>query len=51
MLKATAATAILLRQSGYTVSGSDEGFYPPASEILPAHGITITTPHAASNIP
>ncbi len=45
------ATAILLRQQGYSVSGSDEGFYPPASVILPAHGITITSPHAAANIP
>lgn len=45
------AVALLLRQTGWTVSGSDEGFYPPASEILPAHGITVSTPHSPANIP
>ena len=45
------ATALLMRQQGYEVSGSDEGFYPPASELLPRFGIKVQTPHAAGNIP
>jgi UDP-N-acetylmuramate: L-alanyl-gamma-D-glutamyl-meso-diaminopimelate ligase len=45
------ATALLMRQQGWEVTGSDEGFYPPASVLLPAHGIRVQTPHAASNIP
>lgn len=45
------ATALLMRMQGWEVTGSDEGFYPPASELLPAHGIKVQTPHAASNIP
>jgi UDP-N-acetylmuramate: L-alanyl-gamma-D-glutamyl-meso-diaminopimelate ligase len=46
-----AATALLLREQGWSVTGSDEGFYPPASEILPRAGIRVTTPHAAANVP
>ena len=45
------ATALLMRQQGYEVTGSDEGFYPPASELLPRFGIKVQTPHAAANIP
>ncbi|MCP5405214.1 MAG: hypothetical protein H6922_03220 [Pseudomonadaceae bacterium] len=48
---AMSAVALLLRQKGESVSGSDEGMYPPASEILPAAGITISSPYAAANIP
>jgi UDP-N-acetylmuramate: L-alanyl-gamma-D-glutamyl-meso-diaminopimelate ligase len=46
-----AATALLLREQGWAVSGSDEGFYPPASEILPRAGIRVASPHAAANVP
>ncbi len=46
-----AATALLLREQGWSVTGSDEGFYPPASEILPRAGIRVATPHAAENLP
>jgi UDP-N-acetylmuramate: L-alanyl-gamma-D-glutamyl-meso-diaminopimelate ligase len=46
-----AATALLLREQGWSVTGSDEGFYPPASEILPRAEIRVTSPHAAENIP
>jgi UDP-N-acetylmuramate: L-alanyl-gamma-D-glutamyl-meso-diaminopimelate ligase len=46
-----AATALLLREQGWSVTGSDEGFYPPASEILPRVGIHVTSPHAAANLP
>ena len=45
------ATALLMRMQGWEVTGSDEGFYPPASVLLPRHGIRVMTPHAASNIP
>ncbi|MDB5597147.1 MAG: UDP-N-acetylmuramate--L-alanyl-gamma-D-glutamyl-meso-diaminopimelate ligase [Hyphomicrobiales bacterium] len=45
------ATALLMRMQGWEVTGSDEGFYPPASELLPRHGIRVRTPHAADNIP
>jgi UDP-N-acetylmuramate: L-alanyl-gamma-D-glutamyl-meso-diaminopimelate ligase len=40
-----------LREQGWCVTGSDEGFYPPASEILPRAGIRVTSPHAAKNVP
>jgi UDP-N-acetylmuramate: L-alanyl-gamma-D-glutamyl-meso-diaminopimelate ligase len=46
-----AATALLLREQGWSVTGSDEGFYPPASEILPRAGISVVSPHAARNVP
>ena len=46
-----AATALLLREQGWSVTGSDEGFYPPASEILPRAGIRVASPHAAANVP
>jgi UDP-N-acetylmuramate: L-alanyl-gamma-D-glutamyl-meso-diaminopimelate ligase len=46
-----AATALLLREQGWSVTGSDEGFYPPASEILPRAGIRVASPHAAANLP
>jgi UDP-N-acetylmuramate: L-alanyl-gamma-D-glutamyl-meso-diaminopimelate ligase len=46
-----AATALLLREQGWSVTGSDEGFYPPASEILPRAGINVVSPHAAANVP
>jgi UDP-N-acetylmuramate: L-alanyl-gamma-D-glutamyl-meso-diaminopimelate ligase len=46
-----AATALLLREQGWSVTGSDEGFYPPASEILPRAGISVVSPHAPGNVP
>jgi UDP-N-acetylmuramate: L-alanyl-gamma-D-glutamyl-meso-diaminopimelate ligase len=45
------ATALLMRQQGWNVTGSDEGFYPPASVLLPKAGIVVRTPHDAGNIP
>lgn len=33
------ALAVLLREKGFAVSGSDTGFYPPMSDILINHGI------------
>ncbi|HRJ69932.1 MAG TPA: Mur ligase family protein [Beijerinckiaceae bacterium] len=45
------ATGLLLKERGHVVTGSDEGIYPPASVILPAAGIAVMSPHAATNIP
>ena len=45
------ATAILLRDAGVAVSGSDEAVYPPISDVLAAEKLACRTPYAASNIP
>ncbi|MBI4068210.1 hypothetical protein HY413_02265 [Candidatus Kaiserbacteria bacterium] len=45
------ATALLLRESGWQITGSDEGSYPPVSDYLARAGITVRTPYAAKNIP
>lgn len=45
------ATALLLKEAGWTVSGSDEGAYPPMSTSLSAQGINIQTPYRIENIP
>ena len=43
--------ALLARQQGHKVSGSDENTYPPMSDQLEAADISITTPYSAANIP
>jgi len=45
------ATALLLRQAGWSVSGSDEGTYPPMSTFLASQGIIVQTPYNPTNIP
>lgn len=45
------ATALLLKEAGWTVSGSDEGAYPPMSTYLSEQGISIQTPYRTENIP
>lgn len=45
------ATAKLLRDSGWRVTGSDEALYPPISTFLEQEGFRCLTPYAASNIP
>ena len=45
------ATAHLLQQAGYEVTGSDEGFYPPVSDYLDRLGVACRTPYAAANLP
>ncbi len=45
------ATAILLRDSGVAVTGSDEAIYPPISHVLAAEKIDCRTPYAPHNIP
>ncbi len=45
------AVARLLQQVGYTVTGSDAGFYPPVSDYITKLGLTCTVGHRAENIP
>ena len=45
------ATALLLRDSGVTVSGSDEAIYPPISEVLAAERLDCRIPYDPANIP
>lgn len=45
------AVAKLLIEQGHTVTGSDEGFYPPISDYLVEHRIPCTTPFSPQNIP
>jgi UDP-N-acetylmuramate: L-alanyl-gamma-D-glutamyl-meso-diaminopimelate ligase len=45
------ATAILLRDSGVAVTGSDEAIYPPISQVLAREAFACRTPYAARNIP
>ncbi len=41
--KGMSAVALLLRQAGVEISGSDEGFYPPVSDYLAAANIPFTS--------
>ena len=45
------ATAKLLRDCGVTVTGSDEGVYPPVSDFLVQQQIPYSSRYAAANIP
>ena len=45
------ATAMLLRDAGVVVTGSDEAVYPPISDVLRAEGLEARTPYGAGNIP
>jgi UDP-N-acetylmuramate: L-alanyl-gamma-D-glutamyl-meso-diaminopimelate ligase len=45
------AVAKLLLDLGHTVTGSDEGCYPPISDYLIANSIPCLTPHKKENIP
>jgi UDP-N-acetylmuramate: L-alanyl-gamma-D-glutamyl-meso-diaminopimelate ligase len=45
------ATALLLKAQDWVVTGSDEAFYPPASDVLANAQIPIRSPHQPSNIP
>lgn len=44
------AVAKLLRDSGATVTGSDEAAYPPVSDYLRSENLTCRTPYAPANI-
>ena len=45
------ATAILLRDSGIAVTGSDEAIYPPISNVLAHEKFVCRAPYGAQNIP
>ncbi len=47
---AMATLAALLKRRGFQVSGSDEGVYPPMSDLLAAEDIPVLPGYAASNI-
>lgn len=49
--KGMSATALLLREAGWKISGSDAGFYPPVSDYLVRAGVHFNEGYAASNIP
>lgn len=49
--KGMSATAILLREQGAIVTGSDEGFYPPVSTYLEDAGIPFFREYKKENIP
>jgi len=43
--------ALLAKELGHKVSGSDENIYPPMSTQLADTGITVSSPYSAENIP
>ncbi|MDB5225291.1 MAG: UDP-N-acetylmuramate--L-alanyl-gamma-D-glutamyl-meso-diaminopimelate ligase [Candidatus Adlerbacteria bacterium] len=45
------AVALLLREAGWEISGSDEGFYPPVSDYLEQAGIAFAHGYKKENIP
>jgi UDP-N-acetylmuramate: L-alanyl-gamma-D-glutamyl-meso-diaminopimelate ligase len=45
------AVAKILQDSGWEVTGSDEGVYPPISEVIARYGIPIQEGYRAENIP
>jgi UDP-N-acetylmuramate: L-alanyl-gamma-D-glutamyl-meso-diaminopimelate ligase len=45
------AAALLLKEQGAVVTGSDEGVYPPISDLLVERGIPFTIGYAPRNIP
>ncbi len=49
--KAMAGLAVMLKEQGYEISGSDEGFYDPVYSYLKDRGIMFAPRHAKENIP
>ncbi|MBI5321455.1 Mur ligase family protein [Bradyrhizobium sp.] len=49
--KGMSATALLLRQMGARITGSDEGFYPPVSDYLRNEKIAFAEGYRKENIP
>ena len=43
--------ALLAKELGHTVTGSDENVYPPMSDQLSGAGINISSPYSADSIP
>ncbi|MBK6909961.1 MAG: hypothetical protein IPH10_03380 [bacterium] len=48
---AMANVAILLRQAGFEVSGSDQSIYEPAASLLRRADIAAATPYSTANLP
>ena len=49
--KGMSATALLLREMGVQITGSDEGFYPPVSDYLKNENIPFAAGYRKENIP
>ncbi len=49
--KGMSATALLLKQMGVEISGSDEGFYPPVSDYLKSANVPFSKGYRKENIP
>lgn len=49
--KGMSGVALLLREAGYEITGSDEGFYPPVSDYLAEAGIEFAHGYKKENIP
>src|SRR5215469_10964862 len=49
--KGMSATALLLREMGVQITGSDEGFYPPVSDYLKHEKIAFAAGYRKENIP
>src|ERR1700756_2862368 len=49
--KGMSATALLLREMGVKITGSDEGFYPPVSDYLKNEKIPFAAGYRKENIP
>jgi UDP-N-acetylmuramate: L-alanyl-gamma-D-glutamyl-meso-diaminopimelate ligase len=49
--KGMSATALLLREMGVQITGSDEGFYPPVSDYLKNENILFAEGYRKENIP
>jgi UDP-N-acetylmuramate: L-alanyl-gamma-D-glutamyl-meso-diaminopimelate ligase len=47
---AMGALAVMLKEKGYDVSGSDQGVYPPMSDFLAAKGIQVTDGFNENNL-
>jgi len=45
------ALAVMLKEQGNTISGSDDGFYEPTASYLKDNGIAVLSPHKKENIP
>ena len=47
---AMGSLAMLLQQRGYKITGSDQGVYPPMSELLKENKIQVNSPYKAENL-
>lgn len=45
------ALAVMLKEEGYTITGSDAGFYEPTASYLKNNNIAVLSPHKKENIP